>query len=107
MNDRTSGTGQAHVGVAPREIHPASDAHASRSYWLDRAQNVSKLYYALWAVGAVLVLADFVLHRHDELGFAETAGFYAAYGFVACVALVLTAKGLRRLLKRPEDYYER
>jgi hypothetical protein len=29
------------------------------------------------------------------------------YGFVACVLLVLTAKALRRLLKRPEDYYER
>ncbi len=29
------------------------------------------------------------------------------FGFVACVALVLTAKALRRILRRPEDYYER
>jgi hypothetical protein len=107
MNDRLSDIAQADTGVAAREIRRDPSATGSRSYWLDRAQNVSKIYYALWAVGAVLVLADFVVHRHDELGFAETAGFYAAYGFVACVALVLTAKGLRRLLKRPEDYYER
>jgi hypothetical protein len=29
------------------------------------------------------------------------------YGFFACVALVLAAKLLRKLIMRPEDYYER
>jgi hypothetical protein len=33
-------------------------------------------------------------------------GAYGIYGFVACVALVLTAKELRKLLKRDEDYYD-
>ena len=76
-------------------------------YWLDSHRNVRKLYLGLWAVGLALVVLDFVVRRHDEIGFAEMIGFYAAYGFVACVALVLTAKGLRRLLERREDYYER
>ena len=79
----------------------------SETRWLDHARNVSKLYYAVWVCGLVLVLLDFVMHRHDPIAFAERPGFYAAYGFLACVLLVLTAKSLRRLLKRPEDYYER
>jgi len=78
-----------------------------RKYWLDDPGNVTKLYRGLWIVGILLVALDFVLHRHDDLGFAETYGFYAAYGFFACVSLVLAAKVLRRLVQRPEDYYDR
>ena len=78
-----------------------------RKYWLDDPVNVTKLYRGLWVLGTLLVALDFVLHRHDDLGFAATYGFYAAYGFFACVSLVLAAKVLRRLVKRPEDYYER
>ena len=37
--------------------------------------------------------------------FQEWFGFDAIYGFVACVGLVLAAKGLRVLLMRDEDYY--
>jgi hypothetical protein len=32
--------------------------------------------------------------------------WYALYGFVACVSLVLLAKVLRVLIHRPEDYYD-
>lgn len=76
-------------------------------YWLDRSENVTKLFYGLCTLGLVLALADLVVHRHDVVDFAGWFGFYAAYGFVSCVALVLTAKALRIVLKRPEDYYDR
>jgi len=33
-------------------------------------------------------------------------GFYALFGFVACVVLVLVAKHLRKLLMREETFYE-
>ncbi len=76
-----------------------------RNYWLDKPENVSTLYRGLWALGAVLVLLDLAVHRHEESAFAELFGFFGLYGFVACVALVLTAKLLRRGVMRPEDYY--
>lgn len=76
-------------------------------YWLDRGENVTKLYRGLWGLGIVLLLGDFVLHKHEDFAFAAWFGFYGFYGFFACVALVLAAKGLRRLLMRGEDYYER
>jgi hypothetical protein len=79
---------------------------SNKTYWLDREANVTRLYLGLWVVGIVLLLADLVIHRHEDAWFAGWFGFYAAYGFFACVALVLTAKALRRLLMRDEDYYE-
>ena len=33
-------------------------------------------------------------------------GFGAAYGFLACVAMVLVAKALGLFLKRDENYYQ-
>ena len=77
-----------------------------KTYWLDRSENVTKLYRTVWGIGIILVAADLVIHRHEELGFAAWFGFYAAYGFGACVTLVVTAKALRRVLMRPENYYD-
>lgn len=78
-----------------------------KRYWLDLPENVTKLYRGVWAVGIALALGDLILHKHEEPAFAGWLAFFAVFGFVACVALVLTAKALRRVLKRPEDYYER
>ena len=75
--------------------------------WLDQPTNVRRLYRGLWGLGALLVLADLVVRRHAEAGFDGWFGFYAGYGFVACVALVLAAKLLRRAVMRPQDYYDR
>lgn len=75
--------------------------------WLDHSRNVTRLYRALWVVGFALLLGELLVHKHEDIAFAARFGFYALYGFAACVALVLTAKALRRVLKRPENYYER
>lgn len=75
--------------------------------WLDDHGNVTLLYRGLWAAGIVLVLADLVVHRHEDFGFAGWFGYYAVYGFIAIVVLVFASVWLRRLVKRPEDYYER
>lgn len=76
-------------------------------WWLDRSENVTKLYRTVWAVGLALVGLDLLVHRHAETAFDGWFGFYGVYGFVACVSLVIAAKGLRRIVMRPEDYYER
>ena len=76
--------------------------------WLDRKQNVDRICYALYAVCGVLFMADLFYHREAHFAF-ETwlpTGFSGAYGLVSCVALVLAAKGIRRLLMRDEDYYD-
>ena len=54
---------------------------------------------------AALLLADFAIHPHALFGLDGTFGFYAWYGLVTCMAMVLVAKGLGVFLKRPDDYY--
>ena len=75
--------------------------------WLDHSENVTRLYRGLWLLGGALVLADLLIHRHAETALDGWFGFYGVYGFVACVALVLAAKLLRRIVMRREDYYDR
>jgi hypothetical protein len=50
--------------------------------------------------------ADAVHHLAERAGALEFVGSFALYGFVSCVALVILGKGLRRLVMRPEDYYD-
>jgi uncharacterized membrane protein len=78
-----------------------------RRYWLDDRRNVAKIYWGLIAVCAALLLADFFYNKHAKFALESVFGFYGIFGFVCCVFLVLAAKELRKLLKRPEDYYDR
>ena len=50
--------------------------------------------------------AEAVHHLAERAGALEFVGSFALYGFVSCVALVIMGKGLRRLVMRPEDYYD-
>ena len=73
--------------------------------WVDEKKNVDRLVYGLYAFCAALFAADFFYHKHVEFGIEKIPGFYAIYGFVMCAALVICAKALRVILKRPENYY--
>ncbi len=77
-----------------------------RKYWLDEPNNVKKVIYALCIVCVGLFLADALYHKHSHFEAENFFGFYAIFGFVVCVALVLAAKWMRILLMRPEDYYD-
>ncbi len=76
-------------------------------YLFDKPQNLKRLFGAYYPWLGALLLAEVVVHRHSIFPWEEWPGFYAAFGFVACVALVLAAKYvLRPLVMRKEDYYE-
>lgn len=75
--------------------------------WLDRPKNVTKVYWSVWIACAALLLIELLIPKHAEVSVEHWFGFHGLFGFVACVALVLVAKWLRRILIRPEDYYER
>lgn len=78
-----------------------------KRYWLDDRRNVDKIWYALIAICAITVICDFFYHKHVEYAVEDLIpGMYGWYGFVGCVFLVLTAKLLRRILMRPENYYD-
>ena len=89
-----------------RDDDPATFPALGRALlWVERPGGVEKIVYALYAVCAGLFAADFFYHKHTNLAIEEFPGFYALYGFFMCAALVICAKAMRLVLKRPEDYY--
>ena len=72
----------------------------------DNPLNVKRAIYALYAVCALALIGDFIVHRHVDHPWEGIVGFYAVYGFGACVLLVLIAKEMRKLLMRGDDYYD-
>jgi hypothetical protein len=76
-------------------------------YWLDDPRNVDRLVRGFYVLCALLLAVDVFVPKHGPFAIEHLFGFYAFYGFIACVLLVLAAKQLRRVLMRPEDYYDR
>ncbi|MEE2803423.1 MAG: hypothetical protein VYB37_03090 [Pseudomonadota bacterium] len=57
-------------------------------------------------VCVVLVLIEWIVHRHAIYPWESWPGFYALFGFVALGGIVLLGKQLRRFIRRDEDYYD-
>ena len=77
-----------------------------KTYLFDNSRNVSRLLLGFYVICGGLFVADFIAHRHTVHPWESIPGFYALYGFVACVVLVLIAKEMRKVLMRKEDYYD-
>ncbi|HBR99094.1 MAG TPA: hypothetical protein DD979_17195 [Gammaproteobacteria bacterium] len=75
-------------------------------YFFDRPKNVDRLIMGFYAICVLLVIVDFVVHRHIGFSWEKIPAFYAIYGFVACVVLVVIAKKMRTALMREEGYYD-
>jgi len=74
--------------------------------WIYRPNTIKWIIRLLVISCIGLAVADLFVHKHSHFPFEDWFSFYAVYGFVGCVGLVLAAKGLRVLLMRKEDYYD-
>ena len=77
-----------------------------KKHLFDNPRNVSLVVRGLYLVCIVLILLDFIVHRHISIEWERLPAFYALFGFIACVAIVLIAILLRKALRRREDYYD-
>jgi hypothetical protein len=80
--------------------------------WFDRPESRRLLWKLLYAACGVSVVAEIILQlahkRHGHFGHHSADGwwlFYTFLGFIGCAAMIIGAKWLGYLLKRPEDYY--
>lgn len=79
----------------------------AKTHIFDKPENVKRLLIIFFSILVVLLGVEFFIHKHAIFPWEEWPEFYAVFGFVACVVLVLVAKYiLRPLVKRSEDYYE-
>lgn len=79
---------------------------AKKTYLFDDPKNIKKLLYGFYGLCVLLVLADFIIHRHVLMDWERIPAFYALYGFAAYVLLVLISVGLRMIVMRRENYYD-
>jgi hypothetical protein len=73
--------------------------------WFERRANQDRIFHGLLAVCGALLVAEFTYQAHPHFAYESWFAFHAAFGFAAYVAIVTTAKGLRRLVRKSEDYY--
>ena len=73
----------------------------------DKPKNVKRLLIIFFTLTGLVLSIDLFYHKHAIFPWEEYFGFYAVYGFVACVILVIVAKYiLRPVVMRKEDYYD-
>lgn len=74
--------------------------------WADRPGVQRLVRIALYVACAALLVAEFLVHRHAYNRVEAVPLLYALYGFAALVVAVTIAKGLRRLIRRDDDFYD-
>lgn len=74
-------------------------------YLRDRLSTVIKIGYGV--LGALVVIDYFVDKEHAHTWIEHYPGFWALFGFVACVAIIIISKwyGHQGIMTR-EDYYD-
>jgi hypothetical protein len=78
-----------------------------KKHIFDNPKNIQRVLYGLFGSLLLLLALEPFVEKHPYFPWEEWPGFYAIFGFVACVLLVLAAKYiLRPLVKRDEDYYD-
>lgn len=82
-----------------------SNENHSKSWW-QKSEYVTELIVLLGVACFGLLVIELFYHRHTEFDFEGWFGFYALFGFLAYCVLIFAAKRLRRLIKRPENYYD-
>ena len=74
--------------------------------WTSHPKAKAFVFIGMIALVAILFLADFVVHRHEYFDLPKFPLFYGLFGFGAFALVVLSGWPLRKLLARPENYYE-
>ena len=81
------------------------DDNINDDHWLVRPSTITLLWRVFAVMLTLLVLAQAVIKVKGYFGVDGWFGFGAAFGFASCLAMVVVAKLLGFVLKRPEDYY--
>ena len=77
----------------------------NQTHWLYRRETIRKLWWGGYVVLALTVLAQLAVYVKGYFTVDGWFGFGAMYGFLSCLLMVLFARVLGLILKRPNDYY--
>jgi hypothetical protein len=74
-------------------------------HWLTRPESIRKLWTLFIAVLAATVGAELFIEHEAHFGIEVSFAFNAWFGFAACALLIVVAKLIGFVLKRPDSYY--
>ena len=76
--------------------------------FFDKPGNIRMLKILSYICLAIVVAVDFFIPRdHGHYPWDQIPGFYAVFGLVACILIVVMAKALgKKWLMKKEDYYD-
>ena len=78
-----------------------------KQHWLVRPGTIRLLWMIFLSVLALTILASLFTEVHAWFRIDGSFAFYAWYGFLTCIGMVIVAKLLGRLLHRKDSYYDR
>jgi hypothetical protein len=76
-----------------------------KSHWLDEPRHVKLLWRIFLGVLVFIVAVGALIPLHPYFEIESTFGFYAWFGFLACGVMIVVAKAMALLLRRPDTYY--
>ncbi len=76
-------------------------------HYFDKPQNVKRVLMGFYIFLVLLIVVDLFIPKHPFFPWEGYPSFYAVYGFIAYIIIVLGSSYiLRKLFKRKEDYYD-
>ncbi|MCP3924261.1 MAG: hypothetical protein GY714_16930 [Desulfobacterales bacterium] len=79
----------------------------NKTGFFDKPKNIRVMLAFFFITLIGLVVIDFLyIEQHPKFVWDGAHGFFAAFGFAACVMVITISKILRFFLKREENYYE-
>ena len=75
--------------------------------WFEQPRGARTLFIGLIVACLACLIGGELVHKHMHFEQYEgLPGFYALVGFLAYCSIIAAAVGLRKILKRGEDYYD-
>jgi hypothetical protein len=74
-------------------------------HWLAQPKTIRRLWVGLGLVLALTLIGEPLVETHPHFAVDSLPGFNAIYGFLTCAAMIVLAKAIGFVLKRPETYY--
>ncbi len=78
---------------------------AKRFLWASTASGVNRFILGLIILCVLLFSVEFFWHRHVKVSWESLFGFHAIAGFVSFTVIVVSARLLRLIIRRDEQFY--
>ena len=75
-------------------------------HWLTLPKTIKKLWFVMLSILFFSIFIQFFFPVNGHFEIEQSFAFGAWFGFLTCVLMIVVAKLLGFLIKRPDSYYE-